>query len=181
MLEAMVAGAFGLEEHDLGHILRDCDLPAAGSSAHHIDPKGFWRLDSDTEPELRRTVLTQIAFSELPQFTAQATDEWLLPETLRLADYGLGHDDRANHHQPVATALGPRFYDWQLAQTAEEANHERHLHARNLLGELEYARLRRELERRDRPRATEPLRQVAEEREEYEARPPDDDQQDIFE
>lgn len=42
-------------------------------------------------------------------------------ETLRLADYGLGHDDRALGHQPVASALGPRFLDWQLAQTPEES------------------------------------------------------------
>jgi hypothetical protein len=44
----------------------------------------------------------------------------MLPETLRLADYGLGHDERAKEHQPVASSLSPRFYDWQLAQSAEE-------------------------------------------------------------
>lgn len=75
-------------------------------------------------------------------FLAQNDGEgWLLPETLRLADYGLGHDDRAQHHQPVASRLGPRFYDWQLAQDADEALCERHLHARNLLGHEAYAQL----------------------------------------
>ena len=64
---------------------------------------------------------------------------WLLPETLRLADYGLGHDDRAHEPQPVASRLGPRFYDWQLVQSADESWRECHLHARNLLGESGYA------------------------------------------
>jgi hypothetical protein len=63
---------------------------------------------------------------------------WLLPETLRLADYGLGHDDRAKEPQPVASRLGPRFYDWQLAQSPEESWRECHLHARNLLGKPGY-------------------------------------------
>ena len=66
---------------------------------------------------------------------------WMLPETLRLADYGLGHDERAEHPQPVASRLGPRFYDWQLVQSAEESWRECHLHARSLLGTREYALL----------------------------------------
>ena len=66
---------------------------------------------------------------------------WMLPETLCLADYGLGHDERAKHPKPVASRLGPRFYDWQLVQSADESGHECQLHARNLLGTREYARL----------------------------------------
>ena len=69
----------------------------------------------------------------------------MLPETLRLADYGLGHDQRARRPQPVASRLGPRFYDWQLVQSAEESWRECHLHARNLLGAHEYALLLAEL------------------------------------
>ncbi len=65
----------------------------------------------------------------------------MLPETLRLSDYGLGHDDRAEHPQSVASRLGPRFYDWQLVQSAEESWRECHLHARNLLGARGYAML----------------------------------------
>ena len=65
----------------------------------------------------------------------------MLPETLHLADYGLGHDDRAQHLQPVASRLGSRFYDWQLVQSADESWRECHLHARNLLGTNGYARL----------------------------------------
>jgi hypothetical protein len=59
-------------------------------------------------------------------------DGWMLPEALRLADYGLGHGDRAKQPEPVASRLGPRFYDWQLAQTNEESWRECKLHAANL-------------------------------------------------
>lgn len=45
----------------------------------------------------------------------------MLPETLRLADYGLGHDERANEAQPVAARLGPRYYEWQLQQSVAES------------------------------------------------------------
>ena len=112
--------------------------------------------------ELRHPVLTLVAFHDLEEkirscgddreagieaFLAQNDGEgWMLPETLRLADYGLGHDDRANVPQPVASRLGPRFFDWQLAQTAEESWRECHLHARNLLGEAGYLRLLAESE-----------------------------------
>ena len=56
----------------------------------------------------------------------------MLPETLRLADYGLGHDAQAQELRPVASAYGPRFYDWQLAQTPEEFRKECEIHAYNL-------------------------------------------------
>ena len=113
-VDLRVAAAYGLSDTDMAHILKDCDWPVGAQ--HDFDVRGFWRVGRDQPPELRHPVLTLIALRQ-----TQATAHWMLPETLRLADYGLGHDDRANHHQPVATALGPRFYDWQLAQTAEEA------------------------------------------------------------
>jgi hypothetical protein len=62
-------------------------------------------------------------------------DGWKLPETIRLADFGLGTDDRATHAQPVAVTLGPRYVDWQLAQSVEESWREVRMHTRNLLGE----------------------------------------------
>ena len=161
ILNLLVSTAFGLVEEDLRHILEHCDLPQSEiAGAFHsgkLASKGFWRVDKDKDPELRHTVLTLIAFQDLQAkieaaggdrergidaFLSQNHGEgWMLPETLRLADYGLGHDERARHAQPVASRLGPRFYDWQLVQSAEESRRECHLHARNLLGVQGYARL----------------------------------------
>ena len=160
MVDAVACAAFGLDAHDFRHVLRDCDHPvgdlrAASRQSAALDPRGFWRVDRDKPPELRHTVLTQVAFHDLQAkidaaggdrergidaFLNQNDGEgWMLPETLRLADYGLGHDERAREPQPVAGRLGPRFYDWQLAQSADESWRECHLHARNLLGEHGYA------------------------------------------
>ena len=160
MTDSIVASIYSLNPSGLRHILRDCDHGCG--QMKNLDPKGFWRVDKDTPPELRHTVLTLVAFRDLQQkidaaggdrdagieaFLHQNDGEgWLLPETLRLADYGLGHDDRAKEHQPVASRLGPRFYDWQLAQSAEESWKECHLHARNLLGEAGYQKLLADIE-----------------------------------
>ena len=162
IIDAVSCATYGCDRADLRHILRDSDLPASdvrprSHKSISLDPRGFWRVDRDKHPELRHTVLTLVAFHDLESkiwaadgdrekgintFLAQNHGEgWMLPETLRLADYGLGHDDRARHPQPVASRLGPRFYDWQLAQSAEESSCECHLHARNLLGAREYVRL----------------------------------------
>jgi hypothetical protein len=66
----------------------------------------------------------------LDAFLAQNDGEgWMIPETLRLADYGLGHDDRAKEHQPVASRLGPRFLPWQLELSPEESWEECERHA----------------------------------------------------
>jgi hypothetical protein len=76
-----------------------------------------------------------VAFADLQEkgleaFLSQNNGEgWMLPDTLRLADYGLGHDDRAKEAQPVASRLGPRFYDWQLEGTVEESWEECRRHA----------------------------------------------------
>ena len=160
IVDAVACSAFGLDAHDFRHVLRDCDHPvgdlrAASGQSAALDPRGFWRVDRAKEPELRHTVLTLVAFHDLQAkidaaggdrergieaFLTQNDGEgWMLPETLRLADYDLGHDDRAREPQPVASRLGPRFYDWQLAQSADESWRECHLHARNLLGDHSYA------------------------------------------
>ena len=160
MTDAVACAAFGLDAADLRHVLRDCDLPTdavapRSSAIESLDPRGFWRVDRDKPPELRHTVLTLVAFHDLQAkidavdvdrekgieaFLSQNDGEgWMLPETLRLADYGLGRDERARQPQPVASRLGPRFYDWQLVQSADESWRECHLHARNLLGEHDYA------------------------------------------
>ena len=154
--DAVLACMLGLNSPELRTILRSCDHPRPTG-----DPKGFWRVDKNKDPELRHTVLTLIALHDLESkvhaaggnrekgieaFLAQNHGEgWMLPETLRLADYGLGHDERARHPQPVASRLGPRFYDWQLVQSADESWRECHLHARNLLGTHGYGLLLGEL------------------------------------
>ncbi|MEZ5285563.1 MAG: hypothetical protein R2712_12325 [Vicinamibacterales bacterium] len=155
IVDVLVAAAMNVDEAVMRDLLKDCDAPADPSeevaSSRASNPRGFWRVDKDKDPEMRHTVLTMVAFADLEDkvrahggdrdkgieaFLAQNEGEgWLLPETLRLADYGLGHDGRARHPQPVASRLGPRFYDWQLTQTAEESWRECELHARNLLGE----------------------------------------------
>lgn len=131
ILDAVVAELYGLDVEDFAWILRDCDHPVEKVNdkpfSRTLDPKGFWRVDKHRPPELRHTVLSLVAFHELKQRGLDAFlalnhgDGWMLPETLRLADYGLGHDERARAAQPVAAALGPRFLDWQLAQGVDES------------------------------------------------------------
>ena len=147
-LNAIVACWLDLDSHDLRYALRSCDL-ARDQIAGDAHPKGFWRIGRNLDPELRETVLTQVAFDDLQQEiraagdTAKGLDRflslnggygWTAPESLRLADYDLGHGERAVEEHPVAQRLGPRFLDWQLAQTQEEAERESQLHTRNLLG-----------------------------------------------
>jgi hypothetical protein len=148
-----------MRQGDLEYVLQDCDSP----SPHGIS-NGFWRVDQDIDPELRRTILTLLALHDLEKailecagdlekgieaFLAQNNNEgWMIPEILRLSDYGFGHDDRAKQLQPVANRLGPRFYDWQLVQFSEESWRECNLHARNLLGERGYIELLEETKKR---------------------------------
>ena len=149
ILDVLMFSAFRMDLDDVRHVLGQCDFPRSGIADRKLDTKGFWRVDKDRDPELRHTVLTLIAFHDLEAkiaaaggdrehgiraFLAQNGEGWMLPETLRLADYGLGHDDRATRPQPVASRLGPRFWDWQLVQSAAEARREQHRHARNLFG-----------------------------------------------
>jgi len=166
MLDAVVAELYGLDWDDLAWILRDCDHPTAQATnnefARALDPKGFWRIDKDQPPELRHPVLTLAAFADLKAaITARGGDRdlgiadfcaandgegWMLPETLRLADLGLGHDERAQHPQPVRARMGERFLPWQLEQSAEESWAECERHARNLLGKAGFEALKAQLE-----------------------------------
>ena len=166
ILDAVVAALYNLSLSDMCIILDACDYPRDFSPKGDVDEvrlsKAFWRVDSSSDPELRQTILALLAFHNLHEFiesfggdreagveaflTQNNGEGWLLPEAVRLADYGLGHDQRALEHQPVASRLGPRFYDWQLAQSAEESWRECHLHARNLLGEVGYQQLLAEIE-----------------------------------
>jgi len=139
VLEASVAYLFGLDRIELRHILAGCDHPPEEVNtprfSRTLDTKGFWRVERDKLPEHRFTVLAQVAFDRLGEmgfraFNAQNDGEgWTLPETIRLADFGLGHDDRAEKYLPVVSALGPRFYPWQLEQSTNESWEECERHA----------------------------------------------------
>jgi hypothetical protein len=158
MCDAISFRLLGFDLQAVQHALRQCDLILTDDAAGEpLNPNGFWRVDKDKPIEVRHTILTIIASHNLEEniracggdsqkgieaFLAQNGGEgWILPETLCLADYGLGRDERAKEHQPVASRFGQRFYDWQLAQSAEESWRECHLHARNLLGKRSYLAL----------------------------------------
>jgi hypothetical protein len=149
-IDAFVAHAFGLTIEQYAWLLADCDHPKTeinrDAFAARLDAKGFWRVDKEKDPELRHTVLAQVAYADLcaqglDAFLAGPDgDGWQLPETLRLADYGLGHDDRALEPQPVASRLGPRFLDWQLAKDPAESWAECEAHAAQLDALWKHAR-----------------------------------------
>jgi len=156
--DAIVARWSGLTHEDVGWVLRNCDLPSAYIEKLHnyqtLSPKGFWRVDKEKDPELRHTILTLVAFHNLDQkicefggniekgikaFLDQNNGEgWMLPEKLRPADYGLGHDESAKSSHLVAGRFGSRFYDWQVTQSSFESWRECHVHARNFLGQADY-------------------------------------------
>jgi hypothetical protein len=115
ILDALVAHHRGLAWSDLARVVAGCDHPAAALAraafTRTLDPKGFWRVDRDRDPELRHPVLALVAYHDLCARGPAAFldgDGWQLPAALRLADLGLGHDDRARAPQPVAARLGPR-------------------------------------------------------------------------
>jgi hypothetical protein len=143
--EVLVAQQYGLDIDDFAKLIEGCDLPKHLLESRNVqftlDPKGFWRYEKNVNPELRLTVLSFVAFHSLQELgisnflKLNEAQGWMFPESLRLADYGLGHDDRAKENQPVAAALGPRRYSWQLEQSVEESWEECERHA-EVLGQL---------------------------------------------
>lgn len=136
--DALIAHYLSLSVDEFSYILAECDHPRSSLTDEftvQLNPKGFWRIDKDKDPELRHTVLSLVAFHDLQEkgleaFLAQNDGEgWMIPEYLRLADYGLGHDERSQELQPVASRLGPRFYDWQLNEDVERSWQECAAHA----------------------------------------------------
>lgn len=161
IIDALCAQLFCLTWDDVVHIFADCDhnsgLLKNNSFTRSLDQRGFWRVDKDEPPELRHTILTMVAYRNL-QETIQAnhgdhekgieafcnqndSEGWMLPETLRLADLGLGHDERAKHPQPVRERMGPRFYGWQVEQSMEESWADCERHARNIFGDEQFERM----------------------------------------
>ena len=57
---------------------------------------------------------------------------WMLPETLRLSDYGLGYDDRARSPVPATPLPGRRFLPWQLNEDVAQSWEECRRHAENI-------------------------------------------------
>ena len=97
-----------------------------------LPAKGFWRTGTGSaehpwrqawacDPEFRLTNLAIVAFVELARLKASSGGDlttavrafapasgrggWMLPERLRLRDYGLGQDDRADKAQVLRPAL----------------------------------------------------------------------------
>ena len=146
MLNCAVAALMNVEYDELAYILEDCDWPLGEYS--RTRSKSFWRVDKLLDPEMRRTVLTVVAYGELLALIESHKGDialglkcfleqneglgWNVPESIRLSDYGLGKDERASHPQPVSGRFGKRFLDWQVQQQAEESWRECGLHAQNL-------------------------------------------------
>ncbi len=160
-IDALVMSTYRLKWVEARDLMRECDLPidriTDRAITEKLTPTSFWRVDKNKDPELRHTVLTLVAFHDLEQKVAACGGEreqgiaaffaqndcegWLLPETLRLADYGLGHDDRAKHPQPVRSRFGTGFNEAQTALAADDSSRDCRLHARNLLGASGYDEL----------------------------------------
>lgn len=142
ILNAVIGELYGLDIEDAHWIFNNCDQPKLVINdkdfMRTLDPKGFWRVDKDKDPELRHTVLSLIAFHELKKVGLEAFlnmnngEGWMLPEQVKLSDYGLGHDERANEYQPIAEKFGERFLDWQLNEDIEQSWEECRIHAENL-------------------------------------------------
>ncbi len=132
MTEAVVAASYGLDEDSFRWILRDCDHPRAALEGKAfrktLNPKGFWRVGIgdatndwrkawNCEPEIRLTVLSQVAFSHLTRCIEQTGGDkaeairrfvgtsqrtgWQIPTPLVLKQYGLGYDERASRPQEI--------------------------------------------------------------------------------
>lgn len=139
IIDASLAYAYGLSLDDFKWLLSDTDHPAAflavKSNVKQLDQKRFWRIDKAKDPELRHTVLAQIAFQDFLRvgpdefFNQNSGEGWLLPDVVRLSDYGLGRDDRAKEYQLVAGRLGPRLTEWQCEENKETSWDECKAHA----------------------------------------------------
>ena len=138
MVDAIVAKLYGLSKEEFAYVLRDCDHPCrclVGAFSRSLNSKGFWRVGKTSPPELRHTVLSYVAFLELENVVREAETleqgidifcglndgkGWLLPESLCLSDLALMrtvnhgvYEQRAQHPQPVRSAMGRRFLEWQ--------------------------------------------------------------------
>ena len=67
LLDAVVAELYRLDYPEFAWILKNCAWPikTIHNKQQNFDPKGFWRVDKDKDPELRHSVLTLRAFADL--------------------------------------------------------------------------------------------------------------------
>lgn len=160
LLDAIVAEFYGLSYTDFAWILRDCGYPKENirDLSKTFDPKGFWRVDKDKDPELRHTVLALKAFADLKAIDLDAFGQlndgegWMIPETITYKvnpDGTIAFDTPDGKTVPVRERLGPRFLEWQLAGTPEDSWRECEMHARNILGEEGFAKLKEEISSRN--------------------------------
>ncbi len=160
ILDAIFFHLYTLTRPDVAWIVRDCDHSESKLGEKNfcraLDPKGFWRVDRCEKPELRESALSVVAYDALSECISTCGGDvdagieafcnlndgegWMLPETLCIADLGMTrtvdvgvYDEAARTPQPVRSVMGPRFYDWQLAQTPEESWAECEMHARKLM------------------------------------------------
>ncbi len=152
ILDAVIAELYGLSFEDFAWILRDCGHPASFIQEHSkgFDPKGFWRVGKDQDPELRYTVLALKAFADLKAIGLDAFcdqndgDGWMIPESITfevLADGTIAFDTPDGMTVPVRERLGERFLPWQTEGTPEESWAECEMHARKILGDAEFERM----------------------------------------
>lgn len=157
MIDAIVAALWGLRREDFAWIVRDCDYPvselASAEFTRQLDPKGFWRIGKTSEPELRQTVLSLVAFDDLlarllqadgdldsaiASFCGETRDQgWQLPESVCLADLGIPrtaaparNEPRREGLLPVSVRMGPRLLPCQESLDAAASWREWRTHLR---------------------------------------------------
>lgn len=176
ILDPIIAELYGLSFEDFAWILRDCGYPTEliKQESSQFDPKGFWRVDKEKDPELRHTVLALKAFVDLKELGLDAFcslnggEGWMIPETITyevMEDGTIAFDTPNGKTVPVRERLGPRFLEWQLEGTPEESWAECEIHARNILGEEGYQQLIEELNREKSSEYTESSEKLGEKEE----------------
>jgi hypothetical protein len=141
ILDALSFYVYGLDYEDALYMLSDC-ASAPGDSNQRVNPKGFWRVDANSEPELRHSVLALAAFRDLLRrivnedpsrpvndfLYGNSTAGWTFPETLSLAELGY---NSTRPPKNIARELGSDDLGRELTRPQDSWN-ECNTHAYNL-------------------------------------------------